>query len=804
MEQSVKPEMESHFNLRGRLAAIVAVALAAMVLIATLGLVHERSSLMEDRTAKTRQLVESAYGVLLHYHTLQQHGELSELQAQRAAIETIRTMRYDGREYFWINDMQPRMVMHPMRPELEGHDLSNFRDASDTRLFVEFVDIVRKDGAGFVEYPWPKPGFSRPVPKISYVKGFAPWGWVIGSGIYIDDVNRIFWDRVRLKIGIITAAILLLGSLMALVTRRIEREIDGYATGLARANAALRQAATVFENTTEGVMIADDANRVVAVNRAFIEITGYGADELIGRTPEVLRSGRNDEALYRRIQEAIKENGHWQGELWDHRKNGEEYPAWLNVSIVKDDGGRVTHYVSVFSDITVLKESEARLDQLAHHDPLTGLPNRLLLNARAEHALARARRNEKQMAVLFLDLDHFKYINDTLGHPAGDLLLQHVAERLKKCVRDEDTISRLGGDEFTVVLEDLDDGGAASIVARKILAALSEKTALFGREVFVTCSIGISLYPRDGEDIVTLFKNADSALYRAKDQGRDTYQFYTEELTTLAVERLELEIDLRHALENGELLIHYQPQVNLRSGEITGMEALVRWQHPRRGLLMPADFIPLAEETGLIVPLGEWVLRTACFQAKAWLDAGLSTAPVAVNLSPRQFRQKDLVERVAEMLRESGLPPDHLELEITEGLVMFNVEASIALMDQLKDMGVRFSIDDFGTGYSSLSYLKRFPIDKIKIHQSFVQNIISNPEDAAISSAIISLTHSMKRKAIAEGVETDAQREFLRAHHCDEIQGYHFSKPGPADMIERLLRDMAGAGSSGEGTCIAK
>jgi diguanylate cyclase (GGDEF)-like protein/PAS domain S-box-containing protein len=793
----MKREPASNFNLRSRLFMIVAVALGAMVLIATLALMDERSRLMEDRAVKTRHLVESAHGVLVHFHALQQRGELTEGEAKHAALDTIRTMRYDGSEYFWINDLQPRMVMHPMMPELDGKDLSDFTDPNGKRLFVAFVDTVRQNGAGFVDYLWPEPGLTRPVPKISYVKGFSPWGWVIGSGIYIDDVNRIFWDAMRWQVGIIAVAILLLGGSMVLVARRVEREINGYAAKLARSNAELCQAATVFENTKEGVMIADAANRVVAVNRAFIEITGYGANELIGRTPEVLRSSRQDEAFYRRIGEAIKEHGHWQGELWDRRKNGEDYPAWLSISVVKDDDGQVTHHVSVFSDITVLKESEARLDQLAHHDPLTGLPNRLLLNARAEHALARARRNEKQMAVLFLDLDRFKYINDTLGHPAGDLLLQQVAERLRKCVRDEDTISRLGGDEFTILLEELDDAGAASTVARKILGALSEKAVLFGREVFVTCSIGISLYPRDGEDIVTLFKNADSALYRAKDQGRDTYQFYTEELTTLAVERLELENDLRHALETGELLVHYQPQVNLRSGRITGMEALARWQHPRRGLLMPADFIPLAEETGLIVPLGEWVLRTACFQAKAWLDAGLSTAPVAVNLSPRQFRQKDLVERIAGTLQESGLPPDHLELEITEGLVMFNVEASVTLMGRLKDLGVRFSIDDFGTGYSSLSYLKRFPIDKIKIHQSFVQNITTDPEDAAISSAIISLTHSMKRKAIAEGVETDAQREFLLSHHCDEIQGHHFSKPAPADVIERLLWEMTVKDASG-------
>jgi len=786
----MKREPASSFNLRSKLFMIVAVALGAMVLIATFALMDERSRLMEDRAVKTRHLVESAHGVLVRFHSLQLRGELTEGEAKRAALDTIRTMRYDGSEYFWINDLEPRMVMHPMMPELDGKELSGFTDPNGKRLFVAFADTVRKNGAGFVDYLWPKPGLTQPIPKISYVKGFTPWGWVIGSGVYIGDVDRIFWDAMRWEAGIIFAAILLLGGLMALLARRVEREINDYAAKLARSNAELCQAATVFENTKEGVMIADAANRVVAVNRAFVEITGYGADDLIGRTPEVLRSSRQDEAFYRRIGGAIKEHGHWQGELWDRRKNGEDYPAWLSISVVKDDDGQVTHHVSVFSDITVLKESEARLDQLAHHDPLTGLPNRLLLNARAEHALARACRNEKQMAVLFLDLDRFKYINDTLGHPAGDLLLQQVAERLRKCVRDEDTISRVGGDEFTVVLENLEDAGAASTVARKILGALSEKIVLFGHEVFVTCSIGISLYPRDGKDIVTLFKNADSALYRAKDQGRDTYQFYTEELTTLAVERLELENDLRHALETGELLVYYQPQVNLRSGTITGMEALARWQHPRRGLLMPADFIPLAEETGLIVPLGEWVLRTACFQAKAWLDAGLSTAPVAVNLSPRQFRQKDLVERIAGTLRESGLPPDHLELEITEGLVMFNVEASATLMGRLNDLGVRFSIDDFGTGYSSLSHLKRFPIDKIKIHQSFVQNITINPEDAAISAAIISLTHSMKRKAIAEGVETDAQREFLLLHHCDEIQGHHFSKPAPADEIERLLRGM--------------
>jgi len=550
----------------------------------------------------------------------------------------------------------------------------------------------------------------------------------------------------------------------------------------------LRQSATVFENTTEGVMITDARGRVVSVNRAFTEITGYGQDDVIGKSTSILKSGRHDKAFYRIMWGRIRETGSWQGEIWNRRKNGNVYPEWLNISVVKDNEGNTTNYVGVFSDISDMKASEQKLDHLAHHDPLTGLPNRLLLNARMEQSMARAHRSNDMLAVLFLDLDHFKNVNDTLGHPVGDQLLQEVAHRLTACVRKEDTVTRLGGDEFTIVLEELHDSRFAGKVALKIIDELAKIFLLKGHEVFVTCSIGISIFPNDGNDITTLLKNADSALYRAKDEGRNNYQYYTEELTTRAMERMVMETNLRHALERNELVVYYQPQVDLYSGRVIGMEALLRWRHPEIGLIPPDAFIPLAEETGLIIPIGEWVLRTACARLKSWIDDGLPELRVAVNLSSRQFNQKNLPETIADILRDTGLKPQCLELELTERIVMQDADNSVEMLDSLKKLGIQFSIDDFGTGYSSLSYLKRFPIDRIKIDKSFVDHITTDSEDASISQAIISMSHGMNLKTVAEGVETLEQQEFLRSHQCDEIQGFYFSRPLPEMEMEHLLR----------------
>jgi diguanylate cyclase (GGDEF)-like protein len=483
----------------------------------------------------------------------------------------------------------------------------------------------------------------------------------------------------------------------------------------------------------------------------------------------------------------IREAGRWQGEIWSRRKNGDIYPEWLNISEVRNGSGRVTHYVAVFSDISAMKESEAMLDHIAHHDPLTNLPNRLLLHARMEQALAKARRSNSLMAVMFLDLDYFKQINDTMGHPIGDQLLQEVAVRLRNCVREVDTVSRLGGDEFTILLEELHEARAVGAVAQKIITELGERYLIGEHEVFVTCSIGISLFPGDGDDITTLFKNADTALYRAKEQGRNNYQYYTLELTIRAMERMAMESNLRHALERNELVLYYQPQVDLFSGRIIGMEALVRWQHPEMGLIAPASFIPLAEELGLIIPIGEWVLLTACRRLKAWQDAGIDIVRMAVNISSRQFNQPDLVEVVTAILEETGIAPHCLELELTERILMEDAERAIDVLNRLKALGVQFSIDDFGAGYSSLSYLKQFPIDRIKIDQSFVNNVTSVPEDAAVTQAVISLSHSMNIKAVAEGVETIEQHEFLRSLLCDELQGFYFSHPLPEEEIGALL-----------------
>ncbi|WP_345993273.1 EAL domain-containing protein [Sulfurimonas sp. HSL-1716] len=550
----------------------------------------------------------------------------------------------------------------------------------------------------------------------------------------------------------------------------------------------LRQSAAVFENTTEGVIITDADEKVISINKAFVDITGYKNEDIIEKASSFFKSSRHDEKFYSDIWETVSKTGSWQGEIWSKRKNGDIFPLWLNISVVKDSKGGIVNYVWVFSDISAMKESEQKLDHLAHHDPLTGLPNRLLLNARMSQSLSRARRNKNKIAVMFLDLDHFKNVNDTLGHPVGDMLLQEVAGRLLDCVREEDTVSRLGGDEFTIVLEELHDSHFASDVAQKIIMKLAEKYTLQEHEVFVTCSIGISLFPDDSEDSITLFKNADSALYRAKEQGRNMYQYYTQELTLYAMQRMQMENDLRHALERKELLVYYQPQIDLNSGQIIGMEALLRWQHPEKGLILPDNFIPLAEETGLIIPIEQWVLHTVCKRLKSWFDEGLPKMRVAVNLSSAQFNQQNLPEIITKALHESGLEAKYLELELTERIVMKDAKRSVEMLNKLKKIGITFSIDDFGTGYSSLSYLKKFPIDRIKIDQSFVQNITSDPEDATISQAIISMSHGMHLKTVAEGVETLEQQEFLRSRNCDEVQGFYFSHPLPEQEMQHLLQ----------------
>ncbi len=564
--------------------------------------------------------------------------------------------------------------------------------------------------------------------------------------------------------------------------------IAGLAVQRVRADTALRQAAAVFESTREGVVITDLTPRIVGVNRAYTEITGYSESEVLGCNPSLLRSGRQDEIYYQAMWAGILETGHWQGEIWNRRKNGELFPQWLAISTVLDSEGAPSHYVGVMTDISQLKQSEAQLDHLAHHDPLTGLPNRLLLQSRLEHALERAERHRQQIAVLYIDLDRFKNINDSLGHPVGDELLQALSLRMTERLREDDTLGRLGGDEFLLILEDLERSEYVAGVAQTLIHLLERPFTLpSGHEVYVGASIGISLFPNDGRTVTELIQHADVAMYQAKQSGRNTYSFYTPALTRAANERLELEARMRRGLAQGEFVLHYQPQIEIGSGALIGCEALVRWNSPEEGMISPARFIPLAEETGLIVPLGEWVLQTAAAQAQAWLQAGFPPLLMAVNLSVRQLQQRDIVQRIAVLLAQSGLPASQLKLEITESMIMGQGELAIDLLHAIKALGVSLSIDDFGTGYSSLAYLKRFPIDEVKIDRGFVQDIPQDVSDMEIASAIIGMAHGLNLKVMAEGVETEAQLNFLAGRGCHAYQGFLCSKPVAAAEFARLF-----------------
>ncbi|AFL74064.1 putative bifunctional diguanylate cyclase/phosphodiesterase [Thiocystis violascens] len=545
----------------------------------------------------------------------------------------------------------------------------------------------------------------------------------------------------------------------------------------------LRLAERVFQNTAEGIKVTDAAGNLVSVNAAFETITGYRAEEALGRNPRFLKSARHDAAFYRNLWATLLETGHWRGEIWNRRKSGEVYPEWLTISAVPDDQGRVTHYVGVFSDITHLKEAQKQIDFLAYHDALTHLPNRTLFRDRLVHALAHARRETRTLAVLFIDLDRFKTVNDTLGHPVGDELLLQVSRRMSEAIRADDTLARLGGDEFVLLLEDADSAQRAATVARKLLECLASSMRVSGHELTVTASLGISLYPTDGEDADTLIRHADRAMYEAKQRGRNNFQFFTQALTDGAFERLVMENVLRGAVGRGELVLHYQPQIALASGRLMGFEALVRWNHPELGLVPPGRFIPLAEEIGIIGDIGAWVLRAACRQLADWDAQGFAVPRMGVNLSVKQIDDAGLTELVASALREAGLGEHRLELEVTESMLMGVPETNRAALNAIKSLGVELAVDDFGTGYSNLAYLKLLPLDRLKIDQSFVRDIGRDGNDEAIVRAIIALARSLGLETVAEGVEEAHQAEFLLREGCNLAQGYLYSRPLPAEAL---------------------
>jgi diguanylate cyclase (GGDEF)-like protein/PAS domain S-box-containing protein len=597
---------------------------------------------------------------------------------------------------------------------------------------------------------------------------------------YAAHTNTYPWNVLLTGTALTLLAMLYVRGILTRTSK-----IEALMAEQAKAQERLRLSASVLRASGQGMMITTKALDIVEINPAFVETTGYSRAEALGRSPSMLKSGRHDVAFYQEMWHTLLRTGGWQGEIWNRRKDGQIYPEWLSIVAIIDHTGQTTHYAGIFSDVSSQQHIQERLHSLTYYDVLTGLPNRTLFRDRLENTMAVARREKTLVALYFLDLDRFKDINDTLGHSAGDELLKLVTERLERILRQSDTIARLGGDEFTLVTPISASPDAAGIIAEKLIGCFTRPFVLDGQELFITTSIGISLFPKDGDDQETLLQKADTAMYRAKDAGRNLYHFYEHAMSVRFQDRLDLESALRHALSRDEFRLLYQPKLDLRTGYISGVEALIRWQHPQRGLISPGTFLPVAEDSGLMAEIGQWVLREATQQARRWQLAGIKVQ-VSVNLSAQQITP-DLVEQVHAIISAAQLPAHYLELEITESLMMGDVALSIEIISALSKMGIQISVDDFGTGYSSLSYLKRYSVAKLKIDKSFIDDVTTDEGDAQIATTIIAMAHNLKLIVIAEGVETQAQLDFLSAQGCDQVQGYLMHRPLPADEISAIL-----------------
>ncbi|MBA4093338.1 MAG: hypothetical protein C0489_04550 [Candidatus Accumulibacter sp.] len=726
-----------------------------------------------------------------------------EEDLQWQTLQRLRATRFGKNGYIAVFDRAGRVLVSPSNPAAEGRPYSEL-PAAEQAVARKIMDTSRA-GGGIAHYTWLNPQTARATPKLSLVDNVEPWGWVLVAGVYLDDLqeavehrrNGLRDDVARLLRSTAIALCIALASafvLSLLYARWLAALFTRYRQNIDERNARLRVWAKVFESGTEAMLITDPASRIIEVNDTFTRITGYTRDEAVGQTPRLLNSGHHDAAFYRAMWESLTRTGAWAGEIWNRRKDGSVYPEWLSITAAHDENGQITNYVSAFSDISERKAYEVRLRHLAEYDPLTKLPNRTLLRDRLTHAIGLAARKGGKIAVLFLDLDRFKNINDSLGHAIGDQMLIEAARRLRSAVRGSDTVSRLGGDEFVLLLTELETPDHAAHVAEKLLQVVAEPFSLEGHELNVTPSIGIALFPEDGADPDALLKNADTAMYHAKENGRNNFQFFAPAMNVRVSEHLALENSLRQALTRNELALHYQPQFDLASGRLIGYEALMRWHSPTLGTVPPGKFIPIAEESGLIQPLGQWALNEACRQNAQWRADGLPVQPVAVNLSAVQFRHGNIVALIEQALRNSGLPPALLEVEVTESVLMEDIEQVAQTLQRIKRLGITLAIDDFGTGYSSLSYLKRIRFDKLKIDRSFINGLPDAADNAALTVAIIGMAANLGLGTIAEGVETEAQRDFLRRHGCRQVQGYLYARPlDAAALAERLARSEAAA-----------
>ena len=603
-------------------------------------------------------------------------------------------------------------------------------------------------------------------------------------------LSSFFDDSVEIAHGQMISGYfwIVLSALVLLFARsRLLRDLATEGTRRRAEQDRLRMAAAVFDSTLEGVLVTNAQGLIVHVNRAFMDITGYSDEEVIGCNPSKFKSGRHDAGFYQQLFADLDATDEWHGEIWNRRKSGEVYPQWQTIRVIRTPRGAITHYVAVFADVSASKRSAQELARLAHHDPLTELPNRLLFSDRVEQSLNAARSHKRGCALLFIDLDHFQSVNDGLGHAAGDRLLKAVAQRLLALMDENMTLARLGGDEFAVLIEDCVQVAQAAALAQGLMTALKEPFSLDQQALFIGASVGISLFPDDASSAEQLLRNADSALFKAKQSGRSGYALYTEALTAQARQRLEVGAELRRALQQEELRVYYQPVHDLGSGQMVGVEALMRWMHPQRGLVPPIEFIPVAEDSGLIVDIDRWVTRQACAQMVAWQAEGRALEFVAVNLSSRLLGHADLNAGFAQILHSTGLDPALLEVEVTESAVMDDPDRALQQLHGLRALGLRLAIDDFGTGHSSLLRLKRLPVHKLKIDQGFVAGLPDDEDDIAIVRAIIALAHSMGLQVHAEGIEQPEQAEFLRRHGCELGQGYGFGRPVPPEQLRFAL-----------------
>lgn len=627
---------------------------------------------------------------------------------------------------------------------------------------------------------------SRDALRTALLYGLLAVFWLLTTdhllNSYFDDSAQLAqWQRINAYVFALFSAVLIFFARARLC------DFLGMSPGLKRQRQdqeRLRQAAVVFDCTREGVLVSDRRGVIVHVNRALVEITGYPVEEVLGRRPNMFKSGRHGPEFYQAIFKSLEQSGEWHGEIWNRRKSGEIYPQWQTVRSITDDKGQVSHYVAVFSDISAIKNSQTELARLVHHDPLTDLPNRLLFTDRTEQTLASAQRHQSGCALLMIDLDHFKIINDSLGHNVGDLLLKAVAERLLSVFGKGFTVARLGGDEFAVLVDSCAQVSQAAVLAQQVLEVMKAAFDVDKHQLFISASVGISVFPSDALNAEQLLRNADSALFKAKSSGREGYALYTEELTAHAQYRIEVASDLRRALEQQELRVYYQPVHDLQTSRLIGVEALVRWQHPQRGLLSPGEFIPIAERTGLIAEIDAWVLEQACWQMVQWQAQGVKLSFVAVNISSRLFARPELFTLVSTVLADTELDPALLELEVTESAVMDNSQVALEQMHRLRALGLRLAIDDFGTGFSSLLRLKRLPVQKLKIDQGFVAGLPGDNDDVAIVRAVIALGQSMGLQVHAEGIEQVGQAQFLLDLNCNLGQGYWFGRPMPAKDLD--------------------